>query len=131
MKDIKKKIIYAVLVAGLFLSPLLMPSNGKEYAAVACCLFVILCFIFKVQSVIKTVIPVIIFSVLAPMAILIVIAQPISKTWIGATNYFFEHFNTSILLSFFSPVALSTILHFGLTRLSMFRKDRQYKRNGT
>ncbi|MHB8883446.1 MAG: hypothetical protein ACYC69_18315 [Thermodesulfovibrionales bacterium] len=122
MKDNKKKIIYASLVAGLFLSPLIMPGNGINYASVACCFFVLLCFIFKVQSILKTIIPVFIYSVFAPVAILIAIARPISKTWSGAATYFYQQFNSSFLLSFLFPVLLSLILHFGLSRVSVFKK---------
>jgi hypothetical protein len=131
MKGIKDKIIYSALVIALFLSPLLVQSNFKIYTAVACCLFVLLCFIFKVQSNLKTIIPVFIYSVFAPIAILIAIARPISKTWSGAATYFFQQFNSGILLSFLSPVLLSLILHFALSRVSIFKKLKQHENTAT
>ncbi len=124
MKDIKKNVIYAALVIALFLSPLVVPSNGKQYNTAACCVFVVLCFLFKVQSAIRTLIPLIIFSVLIPIAILIAIARPISTSWLGAANYFFAQFNSRLLLDFIFPVVLSILLHFGLARLSAFRKNK-------
>ena len=126
MKNIKENIIYAVLVISLFLSPLLMPNNGKQYAytAAACCAFVALCFIFKVQSAMKTLIPVVCFSVLMPMAILIAIARPITTSWLGAANYFVNQFTGDIFLSFIIPVVLALILHFGLLRISEIRRKK-------
>ena len=124
MKKKEQNIIYAVLVIALVLSPLLMPSNGKEYTAVASCVFVALCFVFKVQSAIKTFIPVFFFSVVMPIAILVAIARPTSTSWLGAASYFYDQFNASILLGFISPVLLALILHFGLVRLSLFRRDK-------
>ena len=122
MKDIKVNIIYVALVIALFLSPLLMPSNGKDYTSVVICTFVALCFVFKVQSVIKTVIPAILYSIFMPMAILIAIARPVSKSWIGAINSFCNQCTSSILLSFIIPVLLAVILYFGLVRISAFMR---------
>ncbi len=126
MKSIKKNIIYAVLILSLFLSPVLMPNNGKQhiYTAAACCVFVALCFIFKVQSAIKTFIPVVCFSVLMPMAILIAIARPITTSWLGATIYFFNQFTANIFLSFIVPLVLALILHFLLLRISVIRRNK-------
>lgn len=122
MKKIMKNIIYVALVIVLFLSPLLMPGNGKDYTAVVVCIFVAICFVFKVQSVIKTFIPVIFFSVFMPMAILIAIARPVSKSWIGAVSDFCNQFTSSILVSFIIPILLAMILYFGLVRISAFMR---------
>ena len=122
MKGIKENIIYIILVTSLFLSPLLMPNNGQQYTVVACCVFVALCFIFKVQSVIKTLIPVVCFSILMPMAVLIAIARPITTSWLGAASYFVKQSNGDIWLSFIIPVVLALILHLGLLRISVIRR---------
>ena len=119
MKNIYKNIIYAVLIFSLLLSPFLMPNDGNQYlyTAVACCVFVALCFIFKVQSLIRTLAPVVCFSVLMPMAVLIAIARPITTSWFGAANYFFSEFTESMFLRLITPLILALIFHFGLLRL--------------
>jgi hypothetical protein len=113
-----------VIVIALFFSPLVLPSDSVDLTTVVACVFVILCHVFKVQSFLKIIVPVVLFVFVMPIVILTAIARPLSSSWGGAVALFCSHCTSSVFLALTLPALLAVLLHFALLKVFSLRRQK-------
>lgn len=119
----KKNIIYSVFVILLICTPLLMPQNGHDYSFVPVSIFVVLCYAFKIQSIVKIIIPVITFSAILPAFIQLTIFKSIPLSWGETISNFISSQTVGSVLSHIIPTAIALTLYLILGKFPFVTRN--------
>lgn len=118
----KKVICYILMLLALCVIPLLLPNDlATPGFVVGCCLFVILCFYLKIQSLSALFIPIAILSTVVPITVLILIGMPAYHSFNTSAMQVYTSLTAYDWFKLTIPILLSLLTYFILRRVSVQR----------